>query len=1017
MAPLAHAVPEQLFCSAPQINPTRTPKHSPTSSYSSSSSSRNHHRSSNQQSISQLPIGIGHPHTRVHSHNRTSSGGPPNSRGPQGRITAPSAPSFQPAVSIETATRSTLPSFASTRIRSHSNAIPSSMKQFHLPTGMIHRSQSHAQLGDGVLSIGPLTSESSVGPLNAASRPVVSGGTLRRMKSSTKSIVSPPISQSHSNAPSYASSSFASKEKDEMDSSRIRPSGISQSHIRQTSEILDSLESRVPSLSSSFCRDAVYIDSEDISEKLDELLWLAKEEVEGRVLEEEDETEEMTVERGMVEGEQWADMEKSHRLGTGSINQKIASPPNTPATGNFGSTSSVAGSFHAASSGSLSGPRFYASPEGDSSQVYLGGSPSHSRLSSRNLNIVQDLPPAYSSRIPGSEFLDPNAKIDELHTAVPEKETASAVCIPFTMPSPPPEQTEEEEMMEDALALARDLAVEDRMIWGVRRNSEKFDDCWSEFEDEEMGVGVCPSEGGLRMNVRPGIYGTSASGREGSSNDQEGRIRFTLGADGQEMHDVGLAPPSMSKWSLTSSIDEEQRSLDGKVKKEKKRRSFVPFILSGDKDKELKDDGTNLKEDGTIGKKRSRLASFISRLSSVGFGGSGSNTPSTRTPPMPTLSASNSSHALYTLSSALALRESPSLPALTPNFSASPSRSSSPTALPDSPQLQPRVTIVEDDDHLNSFPSSPRLSLHETGPDSASLPTTTQLVTPPPPNVVTVKISRRPIPPGIVIPPLPTRPPPGLPSMSFPLGKAASEGMISTDSPGSEASALMSRSRSNSAADLFGKHVTFLPTPSSSSPRIEQASMTLPSTLRRTVLSKSASASVLGLHQQLKPLSQFGLFDTASVSPDDGLVPPTPTSMISTEEYGEARRRDDIYDSGLGLHPKRPRLRAMSSLGALPLNPKSKGGLKAFVGRLTGRGKITAKANPSQVHISLDDPREPELSTPTVTSSQKTPTPKHSPSTSFSVSASGSNISPASGGGGMLSGLLSYLEKSSLRPA
>lgn len=858
----------------------------------------------------------------------------------------------------------------------------------------------------------PLASERDVGPLGAASRPLVSGGTLRRMKSSSKAIVSPPISRTHSNAPSYASSSFASNE---MEPSRTRPSGISQSHIRQTSEILDSL-SRVPSLSSSFCRNAVYIDSEDISAKLDELLWLAKEEVEGRVLEE-DETEEATVEageEGTVEGDQWADIGKGHRLGPGSINQKIASPPNTPATGNFGSALSIAGSSHAASSVGLSGPRFYASPEGDSSQVYLGASPSHSPLSSKSLNIVQDgehLSPAYSSPAPRSASPDPDAG------SVPQKETVVSpiVRVPFAMPSPSPEQIEDEEMMEEALALARDLAVEDRMIWGVRRNSEKFDDCWSEFEDEELGVGICPSEGGLRMMVGPGIYGTSASARQGSSNDQEGRIIFTLGADGQEMHDVGLAPPSMSRWSLTSSIDEEKRSLEGKVKKEKKRLSFVPFITSGDKDKEPKDNGTTLKEEGSIGKKRSRLASFISRLSSVGLGGSGSNTPSTRTPPMPTLSASNSSHALSALSSAPILRESPSLPALSPNFSASPSRSSSPTAPSDPPQLQPQVTIVADDDHLNSSPRLPLNSFHETAPDSATPPTTTRPATPPPPNIATVKISRRPIPPGIVIPPLPNRPPPGLPLLSFPLGKAASEGMISADSPGSEVSALMTRSRSNSAAELFGKHVTFtnsLPTPSSSSPRIEQASMTVSSTLRRTVLSKSASASVLGLHQQLKPLSQLGIADTAGVSPtDDGLVPPTPTSIISTEEYGEARRREDIYDSGHGLHPKRPRLRAMSSLGALPLNPKSKGGLKAFVGRLTGRGKFTAKLNPSQVHISLD---EPELPTPIVASSQKAPTPKHSPSTSVSASAGGSN---ASGGGGMLSGLLSYLEKSSFRPA
>jgi hypothetical protein len=62
----------------------------------------------------------------------------------------------------------------------------------------------------------------------------------------------------------------------------------------------------------------------------------------------------------------------------------------------------------------------------------------------------------------------------------------------------------------------------------------------------------------------------------------------------------------------------------------------------------------------------------------------------------------------------------------------------------------------------------------------------------------------------------------------------------------------------------------------------------------------------------------------------------------------------------------------MSSLGALLLtgSSRSKGGsLKGFVGRLTGRGKNSAKASPAQVHSFLDDDvsnyqTSPETTTP-----------------------------------------------------
>ena len=1031
--PIEPAPPARISKQATELSPNqkRSPNHSPSSSYSSSSSCRHprlcsHHQSPSQSSghpsIGHLPIGVGRPH--IHSRDRTPSGSSSNGHGYVSR-TVSLASSVQPGVTVslatlaptrarqellpENVTRSTVFPSASMRSRSHSNAIPTSMKQFHLPTGMIHRSQSHAQLRDGA-SIPSHELQSSKGPLTAPSPLSVLGsaGVAPRLaRKLSKSVVSPSISRSHSHAPSYASASFPSKETREEpgDSIRSRRPSILHSHIRQTSEILDKLESRVPSLSSSFSRNAVYIDSEDISERLDELLSLAKEEMERSVVEEdENEDEEGTVEavvEGMV-GEHWVDMVKGHGCSEGSIDQQTASPPpNTPATGYFGSALSVAGSQTGASSGCLSGGGIYTSPEAGSSRVYLGSNPiSHNHSMSSNLNIAQTVvedhaPPICASPALPLEILDPDATIREDRVSldlVPQQDTFS---VPMSTPTPP-ERMEDEEVMEEALAVARELAG--GMVWTVRRSFEMMDDCWGEFEDEEMGVGVCT----LRMSVGPGPYGTYGGSGEGNSYAANDRVKSLLAdGEGHGLRDSGLAPPSISKWSLTSSIDDEKQ--DGKQKKEKKRRSFVPFI-SGDRDKD-KDDGSIYKENGTVSKKRSRLASFISRLSNVGLGGSGSNTPSTRTPPLPMLSASNSSHALFSPSVVPSKWDSPSLPALTPNFSATPSRSSSPTGLLDPPlQRQPPVTIVAEDDASSSSPSSSRLvlsSFHSTPYDSTSQPLA------PPPQIISSMTSIRPIPPGIVIPPLPKFPPPQLPPV-LPLGKAASEGMINADSPPFP---FISRPRSNSTTgDLSGKHVTFTGSMriSSSSPRIEPVA---PSTLRRSVLAKSASASVLGLHQQLKPVI---LADMSAGGYDDVLVPPTPTSLMSTEEFGELHRRDDGYDDGHGLQPKRPRLRAMSSLGALTTSgtSKSKGGLKGFVGRLTGRGKNSGKASPAQVHISpsfLDDPA-------IVSDYRRTPSPKHSPTGSSSTNVIGGNSTAVPGStAGVLTGFKLYLERTPFR--
>ncbi|PPQ75194.1 hypothetical protein CVT26_008778, partial [Gymnopilus dilepis] len=82
--------------------------------------------------------------------------------------------------------------------------------------------------------------------------------------------------------------------------------------------------------------------------------------------------------------------------------------------------------------------------------------------------------------------------------------------------------------------------------------------------------------------------------------------------------------PSMSRWSLASSLaDDSPSGGDGKEKKdrERKRKSFVSF--GGGKEKEKDKESGNLSPglpEGDKEKKRGRLASFISRLSSVGGG-------------------------------------------------------------------------------------------------------------------------------------------------------------------------------------------------------------------------------------------------------------------------------------------------------------------------------------------------------------------------------------------------------------
>ena len=145
-------------------------------------------------------------------------------------------------------------------------------------------------------------------------------------------------------------------------------------------------------------------------------------------------------------------------------------------------------------------------------------------------------------------------------------------------------------------------------------------------------------------------------------------------------------------------------------------------------------------------------------------------------------------------------------------------------------------------------------------------PTSPQIVVFPP------TTSRQPIPSGVVIPPLPTYPPPELPSGMLPPRQAG------TINPVIEASPLLSRPSSSSTTGLQTALTDSFPT-LCSSPSAEQA-----------------------------------------------LVPQQP--------FFDDRGLEDIYGDG---HKSHPRLRMVSSLGALPLNrtvvSKSKSFFKGVIGR------------------------------------------------------------------------------------
>jgi hypothetical protein len=194
---------------------------------------------------------------------------------------------------------------------------------------------------------------------------------------------------------------------------------------------------------------------------------------------------------------------------------------------------------------------------------------------------------------------------------------------------------------------------------------------------------------------------------------------------------------------------------------------------------------------------------------------------------------------------------------------------------------------------------------------------------------------------------------------------------------------------------------------------------------------KSASSSVLALNKHVLASGPFFNVDTAACYVYDpeqgGSVPPTPTSIASMDDY-EGQRRGD-HDNGpfdkkkkkiQASHPgtesvSHPRLRGMTSLITLspkpsaPAAPQSKGGLKGLVGRITGRAGNNKVA--VVIPSSGEGPENHETFTPGTLNAYKTPTLVHSPRNSLStLTGSGS-----SNGGGFLSSLTTYLERTSLR--
>ncbi|KAF8189358.1 hypothetical protein BJ912DRAFT_379366 [Pholiota molesta] len=199
------------------------------------------------------------------------------------------------------------------------------------------------------------------------------------------------------------------------------------------------------------------------------------------------------------------------------------------------------------------------------------------------------------------------------------------------------EEEEDDETSEDErerLQFLRGLGLEDRM---------------KEFKGVEFPSGLDDDGDGAEFaNVRDdGKFGAEQGEFLASHVNEEGML--VVASDVPGILSPSMAPPemqrSMSRWSLGSSTMEEplEDTSAGIGKKDRRRKSFAsPFGLGGD----AVDGGTLSTTAGTSSptgtgsgkeKKRGRLASFISRLSGVGANGTLPSTPiSLPPPPLPT---------------------------------------------------------------------------------------------------------------------------------------------------------------------------------------------------------------------------------------------------------------------------------------------------------------------------------------------------------------------------------------------
>ncbi|PPR07914.1 hypothetical protein CVT24_000636 [Panaeolus cyanescens] len=367
-------------------------------------------------------------------------------------------------------------------------------------------------------------------------------------------------------------------------------------------------------------RNAVYIDSEEVRERLDRLLGVQMEK--GRVFsvgeggdedEETEESEERVEDVGGEEGEdrereEWvdqltpgADDEFDHTSGMGmgvhetpkKKTTKNVVPPNTPAIG-----------FN----GSKSAHTWYQNSYASSSQVYLGsGGVSEEGHSSSQSHVQR---PSVSSsispllgRIPTRPPPAPPLELDDVPRSTPTTEDSSPVEL-------------EEQMVFSKRPDLSDDDEEEEFDVGVKRTS-RVATCVYDEEDE--------------VDVYRRYYEGSSEGDEGERRKEvEGGVYGGRTMEG-----------AVSRWSLTSSVmverEREPVTPASTLPSSKGGRSrsgstsalaaLGVFAKEGEKEKEKE----LLKE-----KKRSRLVSFISRLS-VGNALSSSSTTTTTTTTSQTL--------------------------------------------------------------------------------------------------------------------------------------------------------------------------------------------------------------------------------------------------------------------------------------------------------------------------------------------------------------------------------------------